>query len=138
MAHYMLHYYIRLLSCTNNTIYGALYVALLVYGALYIALLHTTAVLGAGLWKAWFIPMLRGEYLPTMPKVPPVVHMRNRIEVPYTREEITERTTIYNTKKATWDKTMKVNQLLCLLYMLCFQFCITHTQSYVTQMLIYM
>jgi hypothetical protein len=52
--------------------------------------------------------MFRGEYLPAMPKVPPTVHMRNKQEVPYTQEEMTQRTKAYNIKKATWDKTMKV------------------------------
>jgi hypothetical protein len=62
----------------------------------------------AGLWKAWLIPMLRGEYQPSMPKVPPEKHMRDRVEVPYTPEEMEERTQNYNNKKEIWNKTMQV------------------------------
>jgi len=62
----------------------------------------------AGLWKAYFLPMFRGEITPSMPKEPPNVHIRDRKEVPYTPEEMRIRNAKYKVKKATWDKTMKV------------------------------
>lgn len=70
----------------------------------------------AGLWKAWFLPMFRGEMLPSMPKEPPHVHIRAGEEVSYTSAEMERRTATYNVKKATWDKTMKVVIILTLVY----------------------
>jgi hypothetical protein len=65
-------------------------------------------IMRAGLWKAYFLPMFKGEITPCMPKEPPNVHIRDRKEVPYTPEEMKVRTAAYTYKKATWDKTMKV------------------------------
>lgn len=62
----------------------------------------------AGLWLAWFLPMLRGEMLPKMPSEPPVVHIIAGKQVPYTPEEQEVRTAGHKVKKATWNKTMKV------------------------------
>jgi hypothetical protein len=62
----------------------------------------------AGVWKAWFLRMLRGEMLPVMPVVPPEFHKHAGETVPYTLEEMEIRNEQYNIKKATWDKTMKV------------------------------
>ena len=62
----------------------------------------------AGLWKAWFLKMFRGEMMPMMPKVPPEFHKRAGQSVPYTAEEKKIRTANYKIKKATWDKTMQV------------------------------
>ena len=64
--------------------------------------------LNAGLRKQWFLPMMRGEMLPKMPTEPPAVHIRAGETVPYTPEEQADRTAAYKSKKATWDKTMKV------------------------------
>jgi uncharacterized protein (DUF342 family) len=63
----------------------------------------------AGLWKAWFLPMFRGgEMLPAMPKVPPEVHIHQGEQVPYTDEEIIQRTADYDRRMVVWNKTMKV------------------------------
>jgi hypothetical protein len=53
--------------------------------------------------------MFQGEHLPSMPKEPPEVHIRNGLQVPYTTAEIKVRTEAYEKKKAIWDKTMKVS-----------------------------
>lgn len=74
--------------------------------------------LNAGLWKAWFLPMMRGEMLPKMPTEPPVLHIRAGETVPYTPEEQAERTAAYKIKKATWDKTMKVIYVCGLCYIM--------------------
>jgi hypothetical protein len=66
------------------------------------------ALLLAGLWLAWFLPMLRGEMLPKMPSEPPVVHIIAGQQVPYTPEAQEVRTAGHKVKKATWNKTMKV------------------------------
>ena len=62
-----------------------------------------------GLWKAWFLPLMKGEHCPSAPKVPPEMHMQNRVQVPYTPEEMKDRTQKYEDKKKTHDKTMKVH-----------------------------
>jgi hypothetical protein len=62
----------------------------------------------AGLWKAWLLPMFRGEKTPAKPAEPAKVHTINKVEVPYTPEEMKVRTEAYKRKKAIWDKTMKV------------------------------
>jgi hypothetical protein len=62
----------------------------------------------AGLWKSWFLPMLRGEMLPKEPSEPPVVHIHEGEQVPYTPEEQEVRTAAYEIRKTTWKKTMKV------------------------------
>jgi hypothetical protein len=65
-------------------------------------------IVRAGLWKAWFLRMFRGEMLPKMPKVPAEFHKKNKVTVPYTLEEMRIRNANYDIKKATWDKTMQV------------------------------
>jgi hypothetical protein len=62
----------------------------------------------AGLWKAWFLPLLKGEHAPSVPKEPPVVHTVDRVIVPYTAEEIADRTRGYEEKKRIHAKTMQV------------------------------
>ena len=62
----------------------------------------------AGLWKMWFLPMLRGEMLPKPPSEPPIFHIRRGEQVMYTHAEQKERRAAYKVKKATCDKTMKV------------------------------
>jgi hypothetical protein len=62
----------------------------------------------AGLWHRYFVKMFLGGVEPAEPKVPSLVHKRDRVEVPYTKEEMRERTAAYNVKKKIWDKTMKV------------------------------
>ena len=53
--------------------------------------------------------MFEGELLPKMPPVPPEVHIRAGEQVPYTPAEIEKRTAAYIVKKATWEKSNKVN-----------------------------
>jgi hypothetical protein len=48
------------------------------------------------------------------PKVPPEMHMQNRVQVPYTPEEIKDRTKTYDEKKKTHDQTMKVHPCVLL------------------------
>ena len=62
----------------------------------------------AGLWKVWFLELFRGDKLPAMPQEPAKVHFRDKVQVPYTPEEMIARTAAYKVTKATWDKTMKV------------------------------
>jgi len=64
--------------------------------------------LHAGLWKAWFLKMFRGEMLPAKPREPAEFHKQAGETVPYTLEEMRIRNAEYKIKKATWDKTMKV------------------------------
>ena len=62
-----------------------------------------------GLWKAWFLPLLKGEHDPCAPKKPPEVHTVNRVEnVPYSPEEIADRTRAFKEKEKTHEQTMKV------------------------------
>jgi hypothetical protein len=68
-----------------------------------------TLCLHTGLWKQWFLKMFRGEKLPKMPDKPSEMHKRAGVRVPYTSAEMKKRTEAYAVRKATWDKTMKVN-----------------------------
>jgi hypothetical protein len=62
------------------------------------------------LWKAWFLPLLKGEHAPSVPKEPPVAHTVDRVEnVPYTPAEIADRTRGYEEKMKVHEKTMKVH-----------------------------
>ena len=65
----------------------------------------------AGLWSRYFLVMFKGEKLPAVPVVPPLVHRRKRVQVPYTPAEVAKRTVAYKVKMKTYDKTMQV--ILC-------------------------
>ena len=63
----------------------------------------------AGLWSRYLVVMFKGEKVPAVPVVPPLVHKHNKVVVPYTPEEVALRTIAYNEKLETYKKTMKVN-----------------------------
>jgi hypothetical protein len=61
-----------------------------------------------GLWKSWIIKMMRGEMAPAKPTEPEADHIKNKERVAYTPAEMTKRWAAYQTRRATWKKTMKV------------------------------
>jgi hypothetical protein len=66
--------------------------------------------------------MLRGEIIPSMPKVPPEVHIRAGEEVPYTPTEMRARTAAYDAKIKIWNQTMKVSIVI---WHYCYTICVT-------------
>ncbi len=57
----------------------------------------------AGLWHRYFVKMFLGGVEPAEPKVPSLVHKRDRVEVPYTKEEMREQFQNKQTALASLD-----------------------------------
>ena len=62
----------------------------------------------AGLWKAWFLPLLKGVYNPAMPREPKKTHIHQNVEVPYTPAEVAARAIAHTARMETYTTTMKV------------------------------
>jgi hypothetical protein len=61
------------------------------------------------LWKAWFLPLLRGEHDPCVPKKPPEVHrVDGEDNVPYSPQQIEDRTRKFKEHQERHKQTMKV------------------------------
>jgi hypothetical protein len=70
---------------------------------------YYTCFVRAGVWKAWFLPLLQGESQPAMPKPPPTEHKQQGVVVPYTDEEMEQRKAKYNKAMETWTETVEVH-----------------------------
>jgi hypothetical protein len=90
---YMVHYY--------NTI------------ALHTYKYHSIHAACAGVWNAWFLPLMKGQSEPAMPKEPATEHKQQGETVPYTDEEMEARLAKYDKTMEIWNKTIEVHRILC-------------------------
>jgi hypothetical protein len=62
----------------------------------------------AGLWNRYFLVIFKGEKVPAVPAKPPLMHMKDKVQVPYTTAERATRKAAYKVRKARYNQTMKV------------------------------
>jgi hypothetical protein len=70
--------------------------------------------------------MMRGEYIPAMPKEPPIKHTQRGAVVLYTPAEQAERTKAYNKRMKTWKATM---QVCCVVHTICMLIVLDHNTN---------